>query len=130
MFDKRSYTRYILNGSVNFRTENNISNTIRADLIDMSFLGFSIFFKEVIEIGTNLEFELETQLMQDPLVGKGKVKNFRETIMFGMPGFKIGVEFTEVNKDSLEFLLHKIQARVCAEKRKMWQSGNPYFGPY
>ena len=59
----------------------------------------------------------------------GKVKNIREANMFGNPGFRIGIEFVNVDKDMVMSILNEIQANICQGKRGKWETMGTDIGP-
>jgi hypothetical protein len=130
MYEKRSYTRFIINGSANIRTEGDALNLFKGELIDVGFKGFSAYLKEKIELNSIVQFELTTDLMSRPLSGKGKIRNVVESKRRGAKYFKVGIEFIDTDKDSIEILLAQIHHRISREKRKRAESRGSNIGPY
>jgi hypothetical protein len=130
MYEKRSYTRFIINGSANIRTEGDALNLFKGELIDVGFKGFSAYLKEKIELNSIVQFELTTDLMSRPLSGKGKIRNVVESKRRGAQYFKVGIEFIDTDKDSIEILLAQIHHRISREKRKRAESRGSNIGPY
>jgi len=116
MANRRSYVRYDQSGSVNIKTESDTPNIFKGDLVDISFMGFCVYLKEKIDINTPIQFELMADLSHRPLIGRGKIKSIREAPRYGIQGFRIGVEFTDINKDEIEMLLNQIQSKIARGK--------------
>lgn len=125
MIEKRNYIRFFIEGSVKFKTDD-ASNVVMVDLADVSFVGCALYLKEKKEIGTVIRFELNTELMDYPLIGKGKINHVKEIKKAGETAFKTGVEFVDVDKDLLLVLLNKIQKKICLESKKSWQLRHPH----
>lgn len=118
MPDKRNYLRYSQSGSVNIKMESDTPNIFQGDLIDICFWGFCAYLKKKIEIGVSIQFELRINLMHEPLIGRGKIKSTTDAPRYGVRGFRVGVEFTDVNKKKIEMLINQIQSRISREKIK------------
>jgi len=116
MADRRNYVRYDQSGSVNIKTESDTPNIFKGDLVDIGFRGFCAYLKEKIDIGTPIQFELMAELSYRPLIGRGKIKDIKEAPRYGVQGFRVGVEFTDVNKDGIEILLNQIQSKIARDK--------------
>lgn len=129
MFDRRNYLRYVLEGSVNIKSDSNAPNIFKAVLVDIGFTGLSVFLKESLEIGTFVQFELVSTLTENPLIGTGKVKNIREAKMYGNAGVRIGIEFVKVDNDIVISILNKIQTKIGQEKRIRWETKGLDIGP-
>lgn len=101
-----------------------------AYLDDVSFGGFSIYSKESPEANSNIEFNIMTNLSEQAISGKGRVcykakpQDFNQKISF------LGIEFTEVNKDMVSFLINRIQARVINKLRQAKQVKPVDYIPY
>ncbi len=128
-FEKRDYIRYSVNGTVNIKIEGDMPNIFKADLLDVSFLGLSVYLKERIEIGAIVQFELTTELMGRPLIGKGKIKHIKEVKRYDSSGFRTSIEFIDIDKGSIVDFLNKIQGKIAAETRRRWQTKKPDLGP-
>jgi hypothetical protein len=118
MAERRDYIRFITRGEVKLKTESDPSRVLTTELIDASFQGISVYSKESIEIDTVVQFELTLERVRWSFCGKGKVKNIEELKKYVYPCFRIGIEFTEVNKDDSQELINKIQIMIADAKRK------------
>jgi len=112
----RIYPRYAVGGTVNLKVPDSfLNNLFDAGLDNISFGGFAMNSYLKINIDTNISFKLKSLLSDEPLPGKGRIRYVREdgykTIIY-----KMGVEFTEVNKDVLKYLITKIQSHAKNDK--------------
>ena len=123
MPDRRNYLRYVLEGSVNLKADSSTSNIFKAVLVNIGFAGLSVFLEESLEIGTFVQFELVSTLTEKPLTGTGKVKNIRETKKHGNAGFRIGIEFVQVDKGIVISILNSIQTKICQGTRRRQAKG-------
>ena len=117
MLEQRRYKRYNTEGTVILKPEDSSSRTIRTDLIDLSFLGIGVHAYEKIEAGIDVEFELKDKLRVEPIIGKGKIKYIQEIKKFDSKVFKIGIEFINVDKTAIQYILRRLQANLSIEAR-------------
>lgn len=127
-FEKRDYIRYSADGTVNIKIEGDTPDIFKADLLDISFLGLSVYLKERLEIGAVVQFELTTELMRSPLTGRGKIKDIKEVKRYGSSGFRTSMEFIDIDKGATLDFLNIIQGKIAAQARKKWQAKKPDLG--
>jgi len=125
MVKGRSYIRYSVKGSVNFKSESGTVIVSDGILVNISFMGLCLETKERIEIGTIVQFEVSTDLLDKILVGKAVVRNVEEVKTGGNRMFRVGVEFLSINEDDILYLLSNIQHKICRARRKAAKSGTP-----
>ena len=109
--DKRRYIRYSATGSVIIKSH---KEGLKADLIDISFLGICIHTKEKIEPNAEIKFNLVTKFQSKPIEAEGRAKYVTKI----GSGFKAGIEFIRIDKATLEAILNNIQCANAREKRK------------
>ncbi len=131
MEEKRGYERYLMNGSVNLRFENNDLSILNAELLDIGFIGFSIYSRDKIEVGQIVQFEIMPELMDNSFLGKGKIKDIvqvpqNEVLVF----YRVGIEFIDVEKNNILKLININQAKIIAETEKQHRQKPSDFGPY
>ena len=127
MANRRSYIRYNQRGSVKIKTERDTPDIVKGDLIDICFMGFCVYLKEKIDINTPIQFELMAKLNHRPLIGRGKIKSIKEAPRYGVQGFRVGVEFTDVNKKEIEILINQIQSKIARDKTNKSINGEAPF---
>jgi c-di-GMP-binding flagellar brake protein YcgR len=128
MKEQRRYVRHDLEGqvslnfemegSVNLRREDDLSHIVKADLQDISYGGISIWASEKMEVGLNVFFELVTKFWEEPITGKGKVRYAREMKRYGSNNIRMGLEFTDVNRETIKLILSRILEEICEAARK------------
>ncbi len=128
MQDRRNYIRYIISGTVNLKFPGDSPPSLKADLADIGFIGFSIYWHELIELGQIVQFEINTEFRDTPLIGKGEIKNIAEVIENESLIYKIGIEFIEVEQDIVLKLINSQQAKIINEEKKGQRQKFPY-GP-
>jgi hypothetical protein len=79
----------------------------RAYLDDISLGGFAVNSDKKIAVDKIVEFELMTRLLEQPLVGKGKVRHVRSRGQDKKGSFNLGVEFLDINKDTVKNLVRR-----------------------
>jgi len=120
--DRRKYLRYIIKGGIVLKLEDGTARSVKTDLVNISFTGLSVYAKEEIEPGINVQIELITKLTLAPIIAKGRTKYVTKAKKHDSKGFKIGVEFVDVDKQDIEGVLQGLQRLVALEKRKKEQA--------
>jgi hypothetical protein len=96
-------------------------------------LGVSIYSPEKIDILDKIvQFELTIELSGKPLVGKGKIKYIKEERKGEASIYRMGLEFIDVDKNTLLDFLQVVQERFSVKKSKSQPFRRPgqHFGPY
>jgi len=130
MYDKRSYIRYVAQGRIIFKPEGDAAKALEGQLLDIGFLGLSAFLKEGPDLNAIVSFELIVDFNRQRLLGKGKISHVTAQELRAEKGFKIGLKFIEIDKDEIVGLLNNIQAEICRETRKRWESKLRDVGPF
>jgi len=135
MPDKRDSLRYIINAKVAFKTEDGTDRVFEGQVLDFGFLGWSIFLKENIALNTIIHFDLSVNFLHQHLIGKGQIVNVAPQKKALENGFRIGVKYLEVDKDTIIAFVNESQrlkkeARNRAEEMRKKQWGSPDCGPF
>ncbi|MEI6631960.1 MAG: PilZ domain-containing protein [bacterium] len=137
MANRRGFLRYTIKAKVCFKYEGNISKTIEGQLVNISFSGLGVFFKESIDVNTIIQFDLTANFIAEHLIGKGKIIYAAQQKTYEGNGFKIGVEFIEVNNEIvLRFIsenqrkVREEQKRIIEEEKRRRQLKSTDFGPF
>lgn len=118
MQERRKYIRYNAEGSVIIKAQDGTSRNIQANLVDISFLGIGLEVGEKISSGTDVEFELTTKLWDKTIIGKGKIKHVQEIKRYDTDILRIGIEFIDVDKETIQCIINRIQEDICAQARR------------
>ena len=118
MQERRKYIRYNAEGSVIIKAQEGTSRNIQANLVDISFLGIGLEVGEKISSGTDVEFELTTKLWDKTIIGKGKIKHVQEIKRYDTDILRIGIEFIDVDKETIQCIINRIQEDICAQARR------------
>jgi len=113
----RAHERFNLEGRISLKVPDSaFLNMFDAALENISFGGFRMSVASKIGIDTVVDFKLFSLLVDEPLTGKGRVKYVKEEPYRQSADYKMGVEFTDVNKDLLQFLMTRIHSLDNREK--------------
>jgi len=118
MRDQRWYIRYNIEGMANLKSKGADPSGINSDLIDISYRGFGAWANKKIGVGQEISFELMTKLWDEPVVGKGEVKYVQEVKREQGSVFRLGVEFKEIDKKTLQSIINYLVQNICAEAKK------------
>jgi len=135
MPDKRDSLRYNIKARVSFQTEGGESRVFEGKVLDLGYLGWGIFLKESIAVNTLVQFDISVDFLEQHLIGKGKIVNVNPQKIALEDGFRIGVKFLEVDKDTIiafvnenQRLINEKRRKVEAERKKQW--GSTDVGPF
>ncbi|MCK9603223.1 MAG: PilZ domain-containing protein [Candidatus Omnitrophica bacterium] len=125
MAERREYIRYDIEGHIDLKTEDGAISSFKVDVIDISFLGVSVYSKEKIDILDKIVyFELISGLLEQPLIGKGRVKYIHEEIRNKAPVFRMGLEFIDMDKSALLHFLNITQEMLALKIRRAGHARN------
>ncbi len=133
MPERRSYERINSDGSVSFRRAGSSSPACRAceaHLENISFGGFAMYSAQAQDAEAVIDFELTAPSLDQPLVGKGKIRHVTLPQRCATPIFTMGVEFIEADKDLVTYLIKRLQLKI-SHAASVKQKSNPVdFIPY
>ena len=118
MPERRQYKRFEIGGSVILKVGDKPSRSIQAELKNISFLGFGVHAREEIKPDTEVQFELKAKLIDETLVGKGRIKHAAEIKKAETNFFRIGVVFVHTDTRLLQHFLNRIQSAAIGGIRK------------
>ena len=100
--EKREYSRFSFEKKILLKFEDDPTNTIEGELIDISFGGLNFFLKGSIDEDAvkqaTVKFDVPF-LFNQHLLGSGKVVYILPFELDKQNGFRVGIEFTEADKD-------------------------------
>lgn len=126
MKEQRAFYRLSAAGEVIFQ-EKDIPNS---SIIDISYNGIAIYSKKKIEIGKLLVFELKINLVCEPIQCSGVIKYISEKNIHGSLIYKIGIEFVDIEKNNVVFIIKRIQSAFAEQQKRITNSKSPDFIPY
>lgn len=133
MPDKRNYKRISYENSILLKLENDSSKVIECKLLDISFVGMSIFLKENVNVDSLVQaiVQFDSLIFKEKhFIGKGKVVYVKKEKFNVEDGFRIGVEFVEVDKGVVLHILNRLEAKITEEKKKQTQMPHKNPGPF
>jgi len=99
------------------KTRGKFAREHKVFLDNFSFGGFAVYSSEKLRPGRIVEFNLMTQALDQGLVGKGKIRHMTQPPQYTTPLYSVGVEFVEVNKDLVTYIIGRLQAKAAMEMR-------------
>ena len=124
MADKRNFRRFNYENSIFLKLESDPTKTIEGKLLNISFTGLSVFLKESVNVDaivqTIAQFDVPGSGEQH-LFGRGKVVHVKQYKLYAQNGFRIGLEFVEVDKDVVLNILNRLESKILEEIRKKGQ---------
>lgn len=131
MHDKRNYRRFSFENSIFLKFESDPTKIIEGKLLDISFVGLSIFLNGNVNgdslVQTIVEFDVLSPLGKH-LVGKGKIIDVGKYRLYAQDGFRIGVEFVEVDKEIVINSLNRLESIILEQIRKNSQIPRKHSG--
>ncbi|MFH0762330.1 MAG: PilZ domain-containing protein [Candidatus Omnitrophota bacterium] len=117
MSEKRAYDRLAACGEATLKTVDETAPLQKGGLEDISFGGFAISLQEKMEPSAAVNFNLTISTAGELFCGKGIVRHATENSRYNRKTFIVGVEFTEVNKDIVTYVIKKVQAKLTQQKK-------------
>jgi hypothetical protein len=106
MIEHRLFTRYRVGGEVLVQYGGGTKpETIRAELVDMSFRGFGVYSPKALAASATVKFYISGKYFEKHLRGEGKVMYSQAYRRKETDVFRMGVEFISVDSDQVRDLL-------------------------
>ena len=118
MEERRAYLRFNEEANLVLKPNDGTSRAIKAELVDISFIGIGVYVKEEMKMGTEVKIELITKLWDAPIVGEGNIKYVNGAKMLDRNTFRMGIEFNCIDKKAIQYILNSIQKDICEKARR------------
>jgi len=122
MEDKREFVRFNSVGTVILHIEGVAGEGLKTDLVDICFGGLgctlNVSAPEKVNEGAKLTFELVTPVWKEAINGTGAVKYVKLLKRGPAEYYRIGIVFTEIDKNSIRLILNQIQREMFEQTRK------------
>ena len=121
MIDKRNFRRINFENSILLKFENDPEKVIEARLLDISFVGLSIFLKESASVGVIIQSIVQFDVPSSPephLIGTGKIVHLKNCRLYAQDGLRIGLEFIEVQKEIVLSIINRAELKNLEQIRK------------
>lgn len=118
MKEQRSYGRFDIEGNIILYPKEDISRSIKADILNIGYLGMGISAKEKIEAGTYVKLEIVTKLYVEPIIGKGVIIYANEIKKYNTCIFRMGIKFVDIDNKKIKHLLSFIQSDMISKLKK------------
>jgi hypothetical protein len=103
--ERRAFQRLVAGGKVQINAGNGLPPFVQASLENIGFNGFAVRMQRGLLPESVVEFALYSPLLEQPILGKAKVKYVRLPKLFRP--FVAGLEFIDVEKDLVRRALEK-----------------------
>ena len=121
MIEHRLFTRFKVEGEGLIQYTAAKPETVRVELVDMSFRGFGVYSPKPIEGDTKVKFYFSGEKFERHLRGEGKVMYSQKYRHKEADVFRMGVEFISVDsnqvRDMLESLRQEQSGKFQQEKK-------------
>lgn len=120
MLERRNYKRFIFENKIFLKFENDPTKSVEGELLDISFVGFSFFLKESVNANATVQGIVQFDapfLVEHHLVGRGKVVYVLPDRLYEQKGFRIGLEFIEVDKEILLNSINQLRSKILDQIR-------------
>jgi len=118
MLERRNYKRFIFENKIFLKFENDPAEFVEGELLDISFVGFSFFLKESANAAVQGIVQFDAPfLVEHHLVGRGKVVYVLQERLYEQKGFRIGLEFIEVDKEILLNSINQLRSKILDQIR-------------
>jgi c-di-GMP-binding flagellar brake protein YcgR len=111
MMEQRLFTRFLVKGEVLIKLEEK-AESIKADLVDISFNGAGVFTRRMIEPDTLVKFFISGKLFERHISGEGKIKYVRAYTVDKCDIYRMGIEFINVDSNLIRDVLMHLQEKL------------------
>lgn len=108
--ERRHYNRIPTSGHVLLKKHEEKGLSGKAVLENISFGGFLMNSQEKLIIDSLIDFELTAELSERQVSGSGRIKHVFDSDKPAIDIFKIGVEFIDVDEDSVIYFINRIHS--------------------
>jgi c-di-GMP-binding flagellar brake protein YcgR len=105
MIEHRLFTRYRVEGEVLIQFTGAKPETIRTELVDMSFRGFGVYSPKAVDANATVKFYISGKYFEKHLRGEGKVMYSQAYRRKEADVFRMGVEFISVDSNQVRDVL-------------------------
>jgi hypothetical protein len=105
MIEHRLFTRYRIEGEVLIQSAGAKPETIRTELVDMSFRGFGVYSPKAVDANASVKFYISGKHFEKHLRGEGKIMYSQAYRRNDSDIFRMGVEFIAVDSNQVRDVL-------------------------
>ena len=117
MQERRGYVRFDVQGQAVIKCAEEPGGA-QGEWTDISYGGFAMTTQDAFSSEEAVSFELTTDLLDEPLAGKGKIKNVNKVNRPGSAIFRVGIEFVDIDRRILLNLMEMVDARRRAARNR------------
>jgi hypothetical protein len=118
MQEHRLFTRYRVQGEVLIQYSSaGKPETVRAELVDISFRGFGVYSPKSIDAGATVKFYISGGLFTKHMRGEGKLMYSQAYHRKETDVFRMGIEFISVDSDQVRDILDILQKETPGGSR-------------
>ena len=114
MLEQRLFTRFLVKGEI-FIQQKDKAETLKADLVDISFNGAGVFAPQMIEPDTLIKFSILGKLFEKDISGEGQIKYARAYPSDKGDLYRMGIEFINVDSNLIRDVLMQLQAKLLED---------------
>lgn len=115
MIEHRLFTRYRIEGEVLIQSTGAKPETIRAELVDMSFRGFGVYSPKAIDAKALVKFYISGKYFEKHLRGEGKIMYSQAYRRKDTNVFRMGIEFIAVDSNQVRDVLDVLRKERGSE---------------
>ncbi|RKY31323.1 MAG: hypothetical protein DRP74_05130 [Candidatus Omnitrophota bacterium] len=116
MKERRDFLRLDLREMLNLSPKDSPSLRLKCKTIDISYRGIGLYSDKRLEPKNKVDFELKTKLWDKPVTGSAKIAHVNLEKRPNCSNlFRMGIEFTQINKSTVIFILNRIQNNICRQ---------------
>lgn len=106
--ERRLFVRFLLSGSVLIQPDQDSSNALECELVDLGFEGIGFYSPKQI-IVEKVRFIINNRQLNVNMSGTGKIIFCKPVKYNNADCYRIGLEFIEVDRDQVRAILMKVR---------------------
>jgi len=112
MIEHRLFTRFLTEGEVLVQLQGAAVETIRAELVDISFKGVGIYSRKMIAADTPVRFFVSSKLFEKHIRGEGRIRYVHAHRRKDAEVYRMGIEFIDVDSELVRDTILSLQKKL------------------
>jgi hypothetical protein len=107
--ERRLFVRFLMSGIVVLQLDPKKPEMINCELIDLSYDGVGMYSPQQLNVNTKVKFLLINRQLNVNIGGMARVAYCNPVKYSGRDYFRVGMEFSEVDREQIKAILKNIQ---------------------
>jgi c-di-GMP-binding flagellar brake protein YcgR len=111
MLEHRLFTRFVVPGEVLIQLQGATIETVRAELVDISFKGAGAYSAKMIAVDTRVRFFISSKSFEKHIRGEGRIRYAHAHRRKDVDVYRLGIEFVDVDSELVRDILTRLSEK-------------------